>query len=112
MLPILKNLPFLLLVEDFHYLSKETQAEIFQQWKTFIDNEVSVVVVETTHHSADIAFSNKDLVGRIAHIELGTWRLNDLKQIPRQGLKHFNLSMPDRSLELLAQESAGLPIIM
>ena len=112
LLPILKNLPFLLVVEDFHYLSKETQIEIFQQWKTFIDNEVSVVVVETTHHSADIAFSNNDLVGRIAHIELGTWRLDDLKQIPRQGLKHFNLSMPERSLELLAQESAGLPIIM
>lgn len=112
LVPILKRLPLLLVVEDFHYLSQETQLEVFQQWKSFIDNEISVVVVETTHHSADIAFSNKDLVGRIAHIELGTWRSEDLKQIPRQGLKPFNLNMPDRSLELLAQESAGLPIIM
>lgn len=112
LLPILKKLPFLLVIEDFHYLSQETQVEVFQQWKVFVDNEVSVVVVETTHHSADIAFSNKDLVGRIAHIELGTWRLDDLKRIPQQGLRHFNLNMPERSLELLAQESAGLPIIV
>jgi len=112
LLPILKKLPFLLVIEDFHYLSKKTQLEVFQQWKTFVDNEVSVIVVETTHHSTDIAFSNKDLIGRIAHIELETWELTDLKQIPRQGFQPFGLVIPENLLDLLAQESVGLPIIM
>lgn len=78
----------------------------------FVDNEVSVVVVETTHHSADIAFANKDLVGRIAHIELGTWNLDDLKQIPLQGLQPFGITMPERSLQLLSEEAVGMPIII
>lgn len=86
LLPILKKLPVLFVVEDFHYLLPETQTEVFQQWKTFIDNEVSIIVIGTTHHAADIAFSNKDLIGRIAHIELGRWEQKDLETIAKKVL--------------------------
>lgn len=112
LIPVLKNLPIILVVEDFHYLSSCVQKEVFQQWKTFVDNEISVIVVGTSHHAADIAFSNKDLVGRIDHIELQNWNIQDLKEIPRQGLKNFGLTIPDSSLKILAEESAGLPIII
>jgi hypothetical protein len=112
LIPILKNCPIILVVEDFHYLSFSVQKEVFQQWKSFIDNEVSVIVVGTSHHAADIAFSNKDLVGRIEHIELQNWNIQDLKEIPRKGLKDFGLSIPENALKILAEESVGLPIII
>lgn len=40
LISLLKKLPIILVVEDFHYLQDEVKAVIFQQWKTFVDNEV------------------------------------------------------------------------
>lgn len=59
LVPALKNLPIVLVIEDFHYLTPDVQKIIFQQWKTFIDDEVSVIVIGTTHHAIDIATANR-----------------------------------------------------
>jgi hypothetical protein len=112
LIPVLQNFPIMLVVEDFHCLSPCIQKKVFQQWKSFIDNEISVIVVGTSHHAADIAFSNKDLVGRIDHIELQNWNIQDLREIPRKGLKIFGITIPENSLKILVEESVGLPIII
>lgn len=100
-----------MIVEDFHYLSLVTKKTIFQQWKNFVDEEISVIVVGTTHHAVDLAFSNRDLVGRIRHLELSTWRVEDLKRIVSQGFKYLGIPVNSQVEELIARESAGLPII-
>jgi ABC-type thiamine transport system ATPase subunit len=71
LIPLLKSLPLQLIVEDFHYLDEEVKTEIFQQWKAFVDEGVSVLVVSTTHHAIDIARANSDLTGRTRFIDLG-----------------------------------------
>ena len=111
LIPVLQKLPYVLVIEDFHYLNKKTQIEIFQQWKSFIDNQVSVVVVGTTHHAVDIARSNQDLLGRICRIDLGTWSLADLKSIVHKGLNYIGISDIAKIALPIAIESAGLPII-
>jgi hypothetical protein len=80
LVPVLKTLPLLLVVEDFHYLSPEVQRIIFQQWKTFIDEEVSVIVIGTTHHAIDIATANQDLLGRLCQIDIAQWSIGDLEK--------------------------------
>jgi hypothetical protein len=112
LIPVLKELNYFLVVEDFHYLKTEVQKIIFQQWKIFVDNEVSVLIVGTTHHAVDIAFANKDLTGRIMHIELGTWAYNDLLQIISKGFNVLNLNLlPSNLSKIIFEESVGLPII-
>lgn len=111
LIPILKALPYILVIEDFHYLKDNVKTSIFQQWKTFVDNEVSVIVIGTSHHAVDIAFSNKDLVGRIIHIELNTWSTKDLRKIVKQGFDHLNIVIKTHILNIIAEESVGLPII-
>ncbi len=111
LIPILKQLPYILIIEDFHYLKADVKVSVFQQWKTFVDNEVSVIVIGTSHHAVDIAFSNKDLVGRINHIELNTWETKDLKKIVKQGFKYLNIEIKSDIIDILAKESVGLPII-
>ncbi|MFA5355009.1 MAG: hypothetical protein WC291_12335 [Thermodesulfovibrionales bacterium] len=112
LIPALKNLPVILVVEDFHYLSESTQTTVFQQWKAFIDNEVSVVVVGTTHHAVDLARVNKDLLGRITQIELDRWATDDLEKIAQQGFQYMRIEVPDFISRELAREAVGLPIIM
>lgn len=111
LIPILKNLPLILVVEDFHYLSETVKKSIFQQWKAFVDNEVSVIVVGTTHHAADLAHANSDLVGRIAQIDLNTWGTSDLEAIASQGFLTLGVRAPNVVITLIAEESAGLPIV-
>jgi hypothetical protein len=111
LIPILKHLPLILVVEDFHYLSEAVKRSIFQQWKAFVDNEVSVIVVGTTHHAADLAHANSDLVGRIAQIDLNTWSSKDLEAIAMQGFLTLGVRTPNAVIALIAEESAGLPIV-
>jgi hypothetical protein len=107
----LKELPIVLVVEDFHYLQDDTKTVIFQQWKNFVDNEVSVVVLGTTHRAVDIANSNKDLLGRICQIDILRWDELDLSQILMKGFDYAGLA-PDIVLaQFIARESVGLPII-
>ncbi len=112
LIPVLKELPAVLVVEDFHYLAAEVKRTVFQQWKVFVDGEVSVIVVGTTHHAADLAEANRDLVGRITQIDLSVWDVKDLAKIASQGFHHLRINVPPSVCEAVAEESAGLPIIV
>lgn len=109
--PVLKHLPFMLVVEDFHYMASDVQETVFQQWKNFIDNQISVIVVGTTHHAIYIARSNKDLLGRICQIDISRWTKADLKGIIVKGFQYCRLRENYESSDMIAAESAGLPII-
>jgi len=111
LIPLLKYLPYVLIVEDFHYLKEDVQKSIFQQWKEFTDNEVSVIVLGTTHHAVDIAHANKDLIGRLCQIDISTWSDDDLKKIVENGFNYLSVSLDEEIIDLIAKESAGLPII-
>ena len=111
LIPVLKELPAMLVIEDFHYLDIRVQSIIFQQWKSFIDNEVSVILLGTTHHAVDIAYSNSDLLGRISQIDVARWDDRDLQQIVEKGLSHLSVNVGQNISTLIAKESAGLPII-
>ncbi|WP_162053904.1 hypothetical protein [Pontibacter pamirensis] len=111
LIPILKNLPYVLVIEDFHYLDDEVKKSLFQQWKAFVDEEVSVIVLGTTHHAVDLAYSNRDLVGRIAHIEIGTWLTSDIEKIITSGFSYLNVPIKKSLVKFMATECVGLPII-
>ena len=111
LIPVLKNLPVILVVEDFHYLKPEVKAHVFQQWKIFVDSEVSVIVVGTTHHAADLAHANRDLVGRTFQIDLNGWNRDDLGKIARQGFDYLSVPAARPVIDEIARESVGLPIV-
>ncbi|MFZ5433450.1 MAG: ATP-binding protein, partial [Calditrichota bacterium] len=111
LIPVLKKLPTILVIEDFHYLKEDIQRVISQQWKMFVDNEISILIVSTTHHSIDLAMANKDLIGRVTQIEVSTWDEDDLAKIAQQGFQHLNISIDVGILSIIARESVGLPII-
>ena len=108
---MLKTLPVTLVVEDYHYLSKPVQEVLFQQWKMFVDNEVSALVLGTTHHAIDIISSNKDLLARHSHIEVESWDVNDLEKIVTSGFAYLEVEIPESQSRKIARESVGLPIV-
>jgi hypothetical protein len=111
LVPLLTKLPVQLVVEDFHYLPYDTQVEIFQQWKQFVDEGVSVLVVGTTHRAIDIARANSDLTGRVRIIETSSWSQNDLKLILKAGFEYLDIKLSNRTLDIISEASVGLPIL-
>ncbi|MFY7739372.1 MAG: AAA family ATPase [Flavobacterium sp.] len=111
LIPLLQNLPYILVIEDFHYLNELVKESLFQQWKAFTDNEVSLIILGTTHHAIDLAYSNRDLIGRIIHLEQGTWDVEDLKKIVNQGFNELKIKIDPKLVKLIAEESVGLPLI-
>jgi hypothetical protein len=111
LIPLLQHTNAILVVEDFHYLKEDVQKHIFQQWKVFIDEKVSVIVVGTTHHGVDLAYANSDLIGRIQQIELKRWPDKDLKQIIKKGFNELGIEATPLIVNTIATESVGLPII-
>lgn len=109
--PLLRDSKSILLIEDFHYLAPDAQQTVFQQWKVFVDNELSVIIVGTTHHAADLAYANKDLIGRVSHVNLPVWKRDDLKAIAQRGFEHLHIAVGDGQLRTIADESVGLPIV-
>lgn len=112
LVPLLKYSNATLVVEDFHYLKEEIQKQVFQQWKTFTDEQVSIIVVGTTHHGVDLAYANPDLVGRIQQIDLGRWDARDLSKIASQGFSKLKIKLPIDIEKIISNESSGLPIIV
>jgi hypothetical protein len=108
---VLKHLPIQFIVEDFHYLRPDVQKSVFQQLRTLVDNEISVLVVSTTHHTVDLAYANRDLIGRIALIELKSWAVEDLVEIAVEGFKCMKVYVPLEFSTAIARESVGLPIV-
>ena len=111
LIPLLKYSNAILVVEDFHYLDEVTQKNIFQQWKAFTDEQVSVIVVGTTHHGVDLAYANPDLVGRIQQIDLTRWSDSDLFKIADKGFKELGMRTPILEIDVISKESSGLPIV-
>lgn len=112
LIPILKNTNFVLVIEDFHYLEDKEKVNLFQQWKRFVDSEITILVLGTTHRAVDIANSNRDLVGRIAQIDVGQWSNADLKKICEQGFSHLKAECSSLNNEYIATEAVGLPIVV
>ena len=111
LIPLLRSTNLVLVIEDFHYLQDVEKTLLFQQWKRFIDNEVPVLVLGTTHRAVDIANSNRDLVGRIAQIDVGHWSSSDLEKICDSGVKHLRCRLPATLRGFIASEAVGLPIV-
>lgn len=111
LIPLLQEMPIQLIVEDFHYLEDSVKREVFQQWKSFVDEGISVLVVSTTHHATDIARANQDLSGRVRLIDVGKWEETDLAKIPTKGFSLLQIKHSQVTANNIARESVGLPII-
>ncbi len=101
-----------LVIDDFHYASKEMQMKMAQQLKDAIRRELKAVVVSLPHRADDAIRQNADLSGRLSLINIETWKEEDLKQIALKGFKQLNIKITDEVAEKLAVECLTSPQLM
>ncbi len=101
-----------LVIDDFHYASKEMQMKMAQQLKDAIRKELKVVVVSLPHRADDAIRQNADLSGRLSLINIETWKEKDLKEIALKGFKQLNINITDEVAGQLAIECLTSPQLM
>lgn len=106
------NSDFVILVDDFHYIDREVQADIAEAIKEAAREEVSVCVALVPHRSDDLVRANDDLRGRVRGLEIDYWEQHDLKKIAYKGFDALEVEIPDHAINSFAQEAAGSPQLM
>ena len=100
-----------LVIDDFHYASKEMQTKMAQQLKDAIRRELKVVVVSLPHRADDAIRQNADS-GRFSLINIEAWEKKYLKEIALKGFKQLDIKITDEVAEQLAVECLTSPQLM
>lgn len=103
---------FVLLIDDFHYLSPELQTEIGEAVKQASEGGLRICVALIPHRSDDLTQANPDLQGRALTLQLEYWDREDLIKIGEKGFRALNVSLSANAIDIFAKESAGSPHLM
>lgn len=108
-----ENKNFILLLDDFHYISDDdVQESIVQSLKGAIEDKVPICVALVTHRGETLQEKVPDIDDRVMTIEVESWKTSELKQIIANGEEHLNIEFSDRTKERLAQNAVKSPMIM
>jgi hypothetical protein len=106
------NSDYVVLIDDFHYMAREVQAEVAKALKEAIRLGVKVVTAAVSHRGDDVVRANPELRGRVRAIDLRYWDSDQLREIADRGFDVLNVKMPKTAIDKFANESAGSPQLM
>jgi hypothetical protein len=101
-----------LVVDDFHYIDRETQSSVVEQFKEAARAGCTIVVVSVPHRADDVIRANPDLRGRVRVVEVTYWSESELKNIANLGFPRLNVQLSESVIARLAQESLSSPQLM
>jgi hypothetical protein len=108
----LKRSHIAVVVDDFHYLSRNLQGTITRFLKPLVFDGVPVVYLAIPHRRYDAIKVEREMNGRIEVVEVPAWSDVELAEIAQLGFPLVNI-VPDINTSLmLAREAQGSPHLM
>jgi hypothetical protein len=90
----------------------DVQVEIVRGLKDLVFDGVGLIVAAVPHRAYDVVKVEKEMTGRVAQLEVGFWRDDDLKEIARRGFEALNVVVSDALITRLEQEAIQSPHLM
>lgn len=109
---LLQEMKVPLIIDDFHYISKEIQKHIVRALKAPIMFGVPVICIAIPSRKFDVIDVERELTGRMDSIEMPTWEIPELELIAKNGFTSLNLEIDGDIIKYLASESFGSPFLM
>ena len=106
------NSDFVLLLDDFHYMARDVQAEVAKSLKEAVRLGIKIVTAAVTHRGDDVLRANPELRGRVRAIDLEYWNKSELREIADSGFNALNVSFDPAAIDKFIEESAGSPQLM
>ena len=100
------NFSKFIILEDFHYLSKETQIDFAVALKMYFDNSTFVfIIVGVWLEENRLTVYNGDLAGRIVSINADDWKEEDLTKVIEIGTSLLNVRFAEEWIYSIIEES-------
>jgi hypothetical protein len=101
-----------LIIDDFHYLSREVQGAIVRALKPLIFEGLPCTVIAIPHRRYDAIRVEREITGRLESISIPPWSEEELREIGAVGFPLLNIHVTNSVLQRLAQEAYGSPHLM
>ncbi|MFH4618448.1 hypothetical protein [Vibrio furnissii] len=101
-----------LIIDDFHYLSRDLQGKFVRAVKPVVFHGVPVILIAIPHRRYDAVKVEREITGRILNVEMPYWQTAELEEIPRLGFPLLNVRLADTVPTSLAAEAMGSPHLM
>ncbi len=106
----LKSIDFkrYIILEDFHYLKRETQIDFAIALKAYHEiSKLSFVIIGVWLEENRLIYLNGDLTGRISSINADVWPPDELLKVIKAGEELLNITIDDRARTSIVKESYG-----
>ena len=104
--------PYVLFIDDFHYMPRDLQAEVAKQLKAGAEFGIKSCVANVPHRADDVVRANPELRGRVQAVDMEYWSNTELEKIGLDGFPHLNINVADNFIHQLAVEACGSPQLM
>jgi hypothetical protein len=100
------------IIDDFHYIPRPLQGEITRTLKPLVFNGVPVIYLAIPHRRYDAVKVEREMNGRIEHVEVPTWAPGELAEIAQLGFPLLRVTPNPHTSARLAREAQGSPHLM
>lgn len=101
-----------LILDDFHYASEESQKNIASHLKDAIRRNFRAIIISLPHRADAPIRKNADLVGRLSLIDIESWKIDELKEIAIRGFRELDVKISEEVANSIAVESLTSPQLM
>lgn len=92
--------------DNFHYLSPDVQQQFCSLLKEFNYHGIRIIIVGVWKDASRITAMAPDLLNRCAHIDIGTWTDEELKQVAKRGAAALNIEIDPEAISTFVRCSA------
>lgn len=107
----LKGTKLPVVIDDFHHVEPSLQKQIVHGVKDSVSLGVPVVVIAVPHHAAAVVRGEREMAGRVEHLQIPPWTREELEDIAGRGFSALNIDFGDAPAAF-AKESYGSPHLM
>lgn len=109
---VLRKAQVPLIIDDFHYLSREVQGAVVRALKPLIFEGLPCTVIAIPHRRYDAVRVEREITGRLDSMPVPSWSEDELQDIGRAGFPLLNMLVSRLVLSQLAKEAYGSPHLM
>lgn len=101
-----------LIIDDFHYLSRDVQGAVVRALKPLIFEGLPCTVIAIPHRRYDAVRVEREITGRLESITIPPWSEEELEEIGTTGFPLLNVLVTKPVLARLSEEAFGSPHLM
>jgi len=101
-----------LIIDDFHYLSRDIQGSVIRALKALISEGLPVVILAIPHKRYDALRVEREMTGRIKQIQVPGWEKDELIKIAKKGFPLLNIEISRKIETRISEEALESPHLM